>query len=359
MNKKQIFYVLLVTIAFTFLLNLFFGRFVAARLSTIPLLNRFNILSPQAPIVINTREEVRVNDGKDILEAVANIKSRLSQVVLVQNGQFTVAGYAVNVASEGLFCAPQSIFSSKTGNYFLVLPDGRQAPVGSKVVDPATGVVFFSADLNAVPVATWGDSSQLKPGEKIIAVRNSLQAASPLVEVLFVGRAQDDVFGQTYDADRPSRVFGTDDLQGLPLGTALVNTQGEVVGMLSDKGAVVSSDVLKKITDLYFQNRQKITRPYFGFTYSQLTRSGSQLRGLPEGVQVLTVDRTGKTKSPAADAGLLEKDVIVSVDGQALSENQLLEEMLQKYKPGDIVKFQIQRGKDLKELSLQVKELSK
>ena len=359
MNKKQLVYVVLATAVLVFVLNLFFGRPLAARLSTLPFLNRFNILSPQAPIVINTREEVRVNDGKDILEAVANIKSRLSQVVLVQNSQVSVAGYAVNVASEGLFAAPQGVFASKTGDYYVVLSDDRRALVGGKVTDLATGMVFFSADLNAVPVAPWGDSSQLKPGEKIIAVQNSLLTATPQVQVMFVTRAQNDIYGQTYDADHPNRSFGLSSAGSLPLGTALVNTAGEVVGVIGDKNEIFSSDVMKKATNLYFDTRQKIVRPSFGFTYMQLTKSGSQLRGLPEGAVVLTVDRTGKIKSPAADAGLLEKDVIFSVDNQNLSETLPLETLLQKYRPGDQLALQVQRGKDTKQLVLTVKELSK
>lgn len=359
MNKKQFGFIIIVAVA-VFFLNLFFGRLLAARLSTLPFLNRFNILSPQAPIVINTREEVRVNDGRDVLEAVSNIKSRLSQVVVVQNGQVSVAGYAVNIASEGLFAAPQEVFSSKTGgDYYIVLSDDRRAPVGNKVMDPATRMAFFSADLNAVPVAPWGDSSQLKPGEKVIAVQNSLLTATPQVQVLFVARAQGDIYGQTYDADHPNRSFGISSAGNLPLGVALVNTSGEVVGVVGDKGEIYSSDVLKKATNLYFDARQKVIRPYFGFTYMQLTKPGSQLRGLPEGAVVLTVDRTTKVKSPAADAGLLEKDVIISVDGQNLSENLLLETLLQKYRPGDQLTLQVQRNEDVKQVILKVKELNK
>jgi len=359
MNKKQSLYIVLFCVVLVFALNLFFGRFFAARISTIPLLNRFNILSPQAPIVINTREEIRVNDGKDILEAISGIKSRLSQVVNVQGGQLTVSGYAVNVASEGLFVAPAGVFSGKTGDYYVVLSDGRRAPIGARISDPATSVVFFSAALNSVPVPAWGDSKQLKPGEKIIAIKNSLQTSLPEVQVLFLSRSQADVYGQNFDADQPSRSFALQGAEALALGTALVNTQGEVVGVAGDKGAVISSDVLRKAQALFFGNQQKISRPRFGFTYTQLAKAVSQIRAVPEGAQVLAVDRAGKTKSPALEAGLLEKDIIVSVDGQTLGEDSQLEELLQKYKAGDAVKMQIVRGKETKDLTLQVKELEK
>lgn len=359
MNKKQFFRVILTTILFVFLLNLFFGRFFAAKLSTLPLLNKWNILSPQGPIVINTREEIRVTDGEDIIEAVANVKSRLSIVVLMQSGQLSIAGYAVNLASEGLFLSPQSVFSSKSGEYYVVLSDGRRSLIKEKISDPATSAVFFSADLNAVPVAAWGESKQLKPGEKIIAVNNSLQTSVPQAQVLFVGRAQADIFSQNFGADYPSRSFGLQASTNLAAGIPLVNTRGEIVGISGEKGAVMSSDVLKKAADLYFNNHSKIVRPYFGFTFTQLTKPASILKDQPEGAIVLTIDRSGKVRSPALDAGLVEKDVIVSVDGQALSENLLLEEVFQKYKPNDQIKLIVLRGKETKTLSLSLKTLEK
>jgi S1-C subfamily serine protease len=121
----------------------------------------------------------------------------------------------------------------------------------------------------------------------------------------------------------------------------------------------MSSNVLKKAADLYFNNHSKVVRPYFGFTFTQLTKPASMLKDQPEGAMVLAVDRSGKVRSPAAEAGLMEKDVIVSVDGQALSEDLLLEELLQKYKPSDQVKLSLERGKETKTLTLSVKSFEK
>ena len=359
MNKRQLLKTILIAVVLTFLLNLFFGRFFAARLSTTPLFNKWNILSPQGPIVINTRQEIRVNDGEDILEAVSNIKSRLSLVVLMQNGQPSIAGYAVNLASEGLFLTQQSVFTSKTGEYYVVLSDGRRSLIKEKIADPATSAVFFSADLNAVPVVTWGNSRELKPGEKIIAVNNSLQTSVPQVQVSFVSRSQADVYSQNFNADFPSRSFGFQASASLSPNLPLANAKGELVGITGEKGLVLSSDVLKKASDLYFENHNKLVRPYLGFSYVQQTRPASLLKDQPEGALVLAIDRSGKVRSPASEAGLLEKDLILSADGQNLSEDVSFEEVLQKYKPGDQIKLSLLRGKETKTLTLTLKALEK
>ena len=48
--------------------------------------------------------------------------------------------------------------------------------------------------------------------------------------------------------------------------------------------------------------------------------------------------------SPADSAGLEEGDVITAVDGRAVDMNHPLDQLLQRYKPGDIVEITYQRG---------------
>ncbi len=48
--------------------------------------------------------------------------------------------------------------------------------------------------------------------------------------------------------------------------------------------------------------------------------------------------------SPADEAGLEEGDVITAVDGRAVERNHPLDQLLQRYKPDDIVELTYQRG---------------
>ena len=47
---------------------------------------------------------------------------------------------------------------------------------------------------------------------------------------------------------------------------------------------------------------------------------------------------------PADEAGLEEGDVITAVDGRAVDRNHPLDELINRYKPGDIVEITYQRG---------------
>jgi S1-C subfamily serine protease len=312
-----------------------------------------------APIVINNREEIRVNDGKDILDAINTAKSKISTIVIKEESVAAVVGVAVNLASEGVFAAPSGTFVSKEKEYFVVLSDGRFAAVEDRILDPATNMVFFKAKLGNVPLATIGISKDIRPGEKIIALSNSIQASIPKSTISFAVFSQADIQGKVFDADKPSRSFGLQSVSSpLKSGEALVNTKGEVVGVWNGI-SVLSSDVLKQSVNLYFADSKKITRPSFGFSYQVVTKIDSQLFGMQEGILITEVKRSLKQgeRLPAQEAGFLEKDLVVSVDGQSTSEENFLEEILQKYKPGDKIKFSVIRNKEKKDITLTAGEL--
>ena len=135
-------------------------------------------------------------------------------------------------------------------------------------------------------------------------------------------------------------------------GQAVVSTKAEVVG-LWDGTSVVSADVLRQAAGLYFNNAGKIVRPFFGFSYQIITKTESTLLSKPGGGLVKSIVKP----SPAAQSGLVEGDIILFVDNDKVSEENLLEEILQKYKPGDSVKLNVVRGTQDINLTIIVSEL--
>ena len=95
--------IILISVVLALILNILLGRWLTAQISTIPALNRWKLLSPQAPIVINNREEIRISDSGDILQAIQDAKSKISSVVILQKGQMNLVGGAINLTGEGVF----------------------------------------------------------------------------------------------------------------------------------------------------------------------------------------------------------------------------------------------------------------
>lgn len=353
MSKKQASIIIIIAILAGWLFNVTVGRSLTAKLSTWPLLNRWKILSPQAPIVINNRQTVRVSDSGDIAAAVNDVKSKISSVALVNGSTVTSAGTAINLTSDGSFVTAASTFKPKIqGIYYVVLNDGTSAKITATASDTATSLVFFKASLNNVPAANLDSSKDLSVGDKILFAQDSLQNFYVKSLAGQVNFSQKDVEGQTFFSDFPGRSFGSSAGGLLAPGQALVNTNGNIVGIWNGSN-IISSDVLKTAMNLYFNNPQKIQRPSFGFSYSIITQSDSRLSGLPEGANILEVD----ANSPARTAGLLAGDVVTSVNGQAVKEPSPLEEMLEQFKPGSQMALTVMRKDQTLDLNFTVGEL--
>jgi len=270
MNKKKITVLIIVCVLTGWVFNVLMGRFLTAKLSTWPVLNRMQLLSPQAPIVINNKETIRVSDSGDVTLAVAGIKSKTSTVVLVTPGQVQVLGSAINLTSNGDFVTGNATFLKSVGDFYVVLNDGRSAKITAQEKDAATALVYFKASLDNVPTANFGNSSELAPGDKVVLVQKSLQNFYNKAYLTTVVGAQKDIAGTIFNSDFLKRGFSAGSDEAWISGEVAVNANGEVVGIYNGLW-LVSSDVLKQSLSLYLSSPNKISRPAFGFSYVAVT----------------------------------------------------------------------------------------
>ncbi|MBR7147150.1 MAG: trypsin-like peptidase domain-containing protein, partial [Oscillospiraceae bacterium] len=203
-----------------------------------------------------------------------------------------------------------------------------------------------------------GDSSSVKIGESIAAIGN------PLGELTF-SMSQ----GIVSCTDRAINVDGTPfnmiqiDASINPgnSGGPLVNTYGEVIGIVSAKYTSYSSttvegigfaipmnDVIALIEDI-MTNGYNTNKAYLGITPGTMTEQmAAQYRyEVDEGVFVYSVEEG----SAAEKAGLKMGDVILKVDDHEVDSYEELVAVKKKYSAGDTVTLTVYRGETV-ELSL-------
>ncbi len=352
MNKKKIALLILVCVLIGWAFNLVAGRFLTAKLSTWPLLNRMQFLSPQAPIVINNKETIRVSDSGDVTLAVAGIRSKTSAVVLVNQGVVQVLGSAINLTSNGDFVTGSETFGKSAGEFYVLLNDGRSAKITSQQKDLSVSLTYFKAVIDNVPTANFGSSKNLSAGDKVVFVRKSVQKFFSKAYLATVNSAQDDVAGVTFPSDYLKRGFIADLPGPLVSGECAVNTGGEVVGIYNGEW-LVPSDSLKQSISLYLNNSNKISRPAYGFTYAVISASESKLTGTAEGLLIKDV----QSQSSAHSAGLMTGDVINQIGDRQVNADMSPEEILQQYKPGEKIAVKISRKSQKINLNLTPTEL--
>ena len=257
------------------------------------------------------------------------------------------AGSGFLFSSDGLLVTNSHVVrgASHTGVTFA---DGRTARGEVLGDDPDTDLAIVRVAGNHLPCAAFADSSLVRVGQIAIAIGNpygfdctvtagvisalgrSLRARS--------GRLMDDVL-QTDAALNPGNSGGP-----------LVTSGGEVIGVntamiMPAQGlsfAIASNTVRVVVSRLLRDGR--IRRSYIGVAGSKAPVSRRLARHLSlavtSGVRIESVE----THTPAAAAGLRERDVIIALDGQAVTGIDDLQRLLTEERIGRPTPVTVLRG---------------
>lgn len=210
--------------------------------------------------------------------------------------------------------------------------------------------------MEAISVATLGDSTELKVGEPAIAIGNALGYGQSVTTGVISAldrsvSTTDSQTGQTVESS--VKLIQTDAaINPGNSGGALVNANGEVVGINSSKlvgdsvegvgYAIPISDVSDLIEQLMNQEtREKVAEAdqgALGIRGISVSDAFSEQLELPQGVYVSEVTSGGGAEA----AGISRGCIITAINGTSISSMEGLQEQLQYYAKGETVTLTIQ-----------------
>ena len=227
-----------------------------------------------------------------------------------------------------------------------------------------------SDTMDAISIATIGNSDNLKVGEQVVAIGNALGYGQSVTTGIVSAKNRqlnsDDTVGD-YDSDSNSatNLIQTDAaINPGNSGGALLNMNGEVVGINSAKlastevegigYAIAISDVTDTIESLMNEEtRDKVEdHGVLGITVQTVDSAVTEAYGVPEGVLVREV-----TEGGAADAaGIEARSIITKFAGKTVTTKEQLVDFLSYYEPGEDVELTIEvpDGKESKEETVTV-----
>lgn len=210
--------------------------------------------------------------------------------------------------------------------------------------------------MKAISIATLGDSTKLKVGEPAIAIGNALgYGQSVTTGVISAVNRTNITTNQTTGEQETSDIslIQTDAaINPGNSGGALVNANGEVIGINSSKLAATTvegmgyaipiSDVSDIIDNLMNQKTKKKVdeknKGYLGIQGFDVTDESAQRFGMPVGVYVdEAIDGGG-----AKEAGITKGNIITGLNGTSISNMEALQAELQYYAAGETVTVTIQ-----------------
>lgn len=245
--------------------------------------------------------------------------------------------------------------------------DGSQALAQMKGSDSDKDLAVIAVKLediesdtmDAIAIATLGDSDELTVGEPVIAIGNALgygqSVSTGVVSALDRPIAVSSVSTQSGEqGDTEINTFIQTDAAINPgnSGGALLNMKGEVIGINSNKiggtavegmgYAIPISDASPIIEELMNKPTQvdEANKGYLGITGIDVVAEYSEIYGMPQGVYVSSVSEgTG-----AAAAGLVRGDIITALNGVEVESMNDLENELSYYAAGTTVELTIMQG---------------
>ena len=207
----------------------------------------------------------------------------------------------------------------------------------------------ISADTKAqIKAATIGDSDSLKMGQGVIAIGNALGHGQSVT----VGHVS--ALNREITVDGVTRTVIQTDAAINPgnSGCALLNSKGELIGINEAKYADESVEgvgyaipityAMDIIDDLMLRTTKvevaESEQGYLGIQVQNVDSTTAEMLGMPKGVYVYKITEG----SAAAESDLREKDIITKFDGETISTNADLSNLLTYYKAGTTVTLTVQ-----------------
>lgn len=284
-------------------------------------------------------------DAVDIsAPAVANVFTRrlIRDANTADPGRARVStsiGSAVVIDAKGYLVTNYHVVAGAT-EIRLQMADGRYANAEIVGYDPETDLAVLRVDLGILPAIQFGRSDQLRIGDVVLAIGNPYGLTKTVTQGIvsatgrgLLGLMTFENFIQTDAAINEGNSGG-----------ALINTRGELVGintavLAQDTGTegisfAIPVDLVRGVVD-EIKEHGRVIRGYVGLEPDELTRAESDALGLDPntGIILTRVYDSG----PAARAGLIAGDVLLSINGEAILSRQQALLLVAALEPGDEV----------------------
>lgn len=280
------------------------------------------------------------------------------------------SGTGFFVTQDGYLLTNRHVVDDEGVSYFVVTNDGEELPAQLVDVDPVQDIAVLRVEGDSFSVVTLGDSDNIRIGQTVIAIGNTLsEFRNTVTKGVVSGINRRVTAGDSYNAEIIDQAIQTDAaINPGNSGGPLINLLGEVIGIntaVSFQGesvafAIPINEAKRAVEDV--QEFGRIVRPWLGVRYVLVSPEvGSEVEDWYEvGALIVSGSQPGEVGvfdgSPADLAGLRQDDVIIAVAGEPLSEERALGELISEYRPGDVVTLTILRGTESMDVDVTLAE---
>ena len=327
------------------------------------------IATAQTPMVVNIRTESRrrtqdLTDffgGDDMLRRFFGQPD--SEPPREEFSQGAGTGFVIdsdgfiltnNHVVEGATKIEVGFFGDDAGETYEARLVGRDQLTDSALIE------LIERPDHALPVAKFGDSTQMQPGDWVMAIGNPFNMAHTVTVgvISAIGRPFPVATGRSQDVLQTDAAINPGNSGG-----PLLNIRGEVVGIntaiVSDRAsnvgigfAIPINTVREILTQL---QGGKVTRSRIGVQITAVRPEAAEAFGLSDtsGAVVASVEPAG----PAERGGLEPGDVVIEYDGEPVADTASLQDKVTGTAPGTAVPITVMRDRERTTISVTIEEL--
>jgi serine protease Do len=260
------------------------------------------------------------------------------------------------VSSDGLIITNKHVVSDPKAEYTVYLNDGRKFKAEVLALHPTDDLALIKISANNLPTLVLGDSDKVKIGQFVIAIGNALGEFQNTVSFGVISGLRRSITAsdQSGNVERLEGLIQTDAAINFGnSGGPLINLKGEVIGVntaiaggAENIGFAIPINRAKKMIE-EVKTKGKIEVPFLGIYYLLINEEVQKKFNLPVDYGAY-VYREGQSaiipNSPAELYGLRDKDIILEMDGEKITPQNSLAQIIMKKSVGQKVNLKVLRN---------------
>jgi S1-C subfamily serine protease len=296
------------------------------------------------------------------MSKLSDLSNEISSTVAIASASVVTIAGRPRLSSSGVVWRPGLVVTSDAGlrrdeDIRVMLPDGAVATATLKGRDSATDLAVVACDTGKATPAVFR-SANPKLGELILTVGRTTDTG-PIVTMGVVSGVSND--WRTWRGAKLDEFVRLDtSIYPTSIGGAVVDSNGGTLGIVAgglsrSSVLVITRRTIERVAEV-LASKGHVARGFIGVgvqtvAIPQAVRQQLKL-DQETGVMALSVAEGG----PAASAGVTMGDVIVTLDGHAMTSPDALHAVIDPSSVGKKIAVSILRGGALHELAITVAE---
>ena len=284
------------------------------------------------------------------------------------------------VSADGYIITNRHVVLDQAAEYTVLMNDEAKYPAKVLARDALNDLAVLKIEKDNLPTVELGDSANLKVGQSVIAIGNALGEFRNTVSTGVISGLARSVTagGADIGSEQLINVIQTDaSINPGNSGGPLLNIAGQVIGINTAMAqgaqnigfAIPINEVKSTIESV--QKNGRIVRPWLGVRYVIINKAIADANKLSVDYGAIIVRGQNRTDlavipgSPADKAGLVENDIILEINpsggsgqaGQKITEENLLANLVVKFKPGDEITLRVMHQGKEKVVKVKLEEM--